>query len=119
MLFGLVAERFGPFGAVEAQSRCGGVEFDDAAEGHGRVGVDSFEPDGAAGAAVAADSDGAVFQLELPQDFRLVHARVLIVFVFPPCGAAAGCQRPAWRCQMSIFAVKMRWCQYPLCRLDG
>lgn len=90
MCFGLVAERFGPFGAVEAESGCGGVEFDDAAEGHGRVGVDSFEPGGAAGAAVAADSDGAVFQLELPQDFRLVHARVLIVFVFPPLRRGGG-----------------------------
>lgn len=119
MFFGFVAELFGPFGAVEAEPGCGGVEFDDAAEGHGRVGVDSFEPDGAAGAAVAADLDGAVFQLELPQDLRLVHGRVLIVFVFPPLRRGGGVSASRSVRQVSIFAVKVRWCQYPLCGRCG
>lgn len=65
LLFRLFAQVLGPFGAVEAQARGGGVEFDHASERHGRVGVEPLEPHGAGVAVVAADLDRAMFQLEL------------------------------------------------------
>ena len=70
--FGFFAEGFVPFGAVEPQPGGGGVEFDDAAEVQGRVGVEPAEPDGGR-AVVAGDLDGAVLQLELAEYARFVH----------------------------------------------